>query len=283
MRAGRVRWAVKPRHAEVRAPSGARPQAAVYRDAVRLLPPLLLLTALAGCGSDARETGAQAPERRTEAATTAPSTDPGRASLRLAVLGDSYSNGEAVGAEHAWPTVMAGLLTKDGLETRVVANPSVTGATTAQMLETGLPPIRAARPDVMTVMLGVNDQVQGRTPEEFAADEDRALEAAVEITGSARRVIAVDIPDYSVSPAAAQFGDPAQIASEIDAFNRVVRQAAARRKVRFMSIVDISRRLGAGGISSDGLHPSAEQLEAWADRITPAAREQWESVLDEAP
>lgn len=242
---------------------------------VRLLPLLLLLTALAGCGGGSREAATSPPRSSQDASATTQSTDPAAVPLRLAVLGDSYSNGEAVGIDKAWPTVMAGQLTQDGIPTRVVANPSVTGATTAQMLDTGLPPIRASRPDVMTVMLGVNDQVQGRTTAQFAADEDRALRAAIEITGSARRVIAVDIPDYAPSPAGAGFGDPSAISRQIDAFNAVIRTITTRRKVRLVSIVDISRRLGADGIADDGLHPSAPQLAEWAARIGAAARVQW--------
>jgi lysophospholipase L1-like esterase len=174
--------------------------------------------------------------------------------------------------------VLAQNLTDAGLPVEVVANPSVTGATSAQMLQTGIGPIRSARPDVMTVMLGVNDQVQGRTTEQFEVDEDRALREAIAITGSPNRVIAVDIPDYSVTPVGAQFGAPAQIADQIDAFNAVVKRVAARRKVELVSIVDISRRLGSGGISSDGLHPSAAQLVAWADRVAPVARRQWRGL-----
>lgn len=232
-----------------------------------------------GCGGGVREAAAP----RTAAVTPeAPSSadEPAGRSLRLAVLGDSYSNGEAVGVERAWPTVMAASLTRSGLPTRVVANPSVTGATTAEMLNVGLPPIRGSRPDVMTVMLGVNDQVQGHTPTQFAADADRALRAAIEITGSSRRVVVVDIPDYSVSPAAAGLGDPSAISRQIDGFNRVIRRLADRRNVRLVSIVDISRRLGADGIASDGLHPSAAQLAEWAARITAVARARWTAVYD---
>ncbi len=225
--------------------------------------PLILAAALllSGCGSGS--------EARPSAAA---------AGLRYAVLGDSYSNGESVGEDAAWPTVMAKLLTADGLRTTVVANPSVTGASTARMLDTGLPPIDAAHPDVMTVMLGVNDQVQGHDLDEFAADYDRAITQAVRITGDARRVIAVDIPDYSVAPVAEQFGDRGAIAEQLDAFNTVVRRVAARHRVTVMSVIDISRRLGARGIAGDGLHPSAAQLRAWAQRIAPVARRQWRQL-----
>ncbi|MDO9354889.1 MAG: SGNH/GDSL hydrolase family protein [Solirubrobacteraceae bacterium] len=257
----------------------------------------MALSLIAGCGGgDADRAGAattptassagQSPTGAGAAAGSDPAT-PGASSsssrdgdgpLRYAVLGDSYSNGQSVSPSAAWPVVMARQLDDDGLAVEIVANPSVTGATTAQMLTTGLPPIRAARPDVMTVMLGVNDQVQGRTIKQFAADEDRALREAIAITGSADRVLAVDIPDYSVTPMGARFGAPAQIAGDIDAFNAVVRQVAARRKVEFVSIVDISRRLGSGGISSDGLHPSEAQLAAWAERIAPVARREWRDI-----
>lgn len=241
---------------------------------MRPLPLLLLLAALAGCGGNADEE----PSSGRSTPSTAQDASRGDASLRLAVLGDSYSNGEAVGQEHAWPKVMAAQLTRGGLATQVVANPSVTGATTAEMLGTGLDPVRESRPDVIAVMLGVNDQVQGRTTEQFAGDEDRAVAAAIEITGSARRVIVIDIPDYSVSPDAARFGSPAEISAQIDAFNLEIRKVAEQRGVQFVSVVDISRRLGTGGISDDGLHPSKAQLAAWADRIAAVARQRLQDL-----
>ncbi|MEH3052610.1 MAG: GDSL-type esterase/lipase family protein [Patulibacter minatonensis] len=236
---------------------------------MRLLPALVLMAALAGCGG-----GGSAPAT-TPGGARSPDGSGASTSLRYAVLGDSYSNGEAVGLDRSWPAVMADRLTRDGLPVQVVANPSVTGATTAEMLRRGLPAIRAAHPDVMTVMLGVNDQVQGRTTAQFAVDADRALAAAIGITGSAARVLAVDIPDYSVAPVSAQFGDRRAISQQIDAFNAVVREVAARRQVRVVSIVDLSRQRGAAGIAGDGLHPSAEQLAAWADRIGAVARRRW--------
>lgn len=238
---------------------------------------VLLVAAVAGCGSGdepSTPTNATASPPASTAAPTSPADQP----LRLGVLGDSYSNGEGVGIERAWPTAMARELTRHGMSTRVVANPSVTGATTSEMLSVGLGPLRTARPEVMTVMLGVNDQVQGRTTAQFAADVDRALTAAIRLVGEPRRVLAVDIPDYSVSPAGKQFGDPSAISDEIDTFNRALRARAARRGVRVVTIVDISRRLGASGISGDGLHPSAEQLAAWAARIEPVARSRWATI-----
>lgn len=220
---------------------------------------MLVAVLLAGCG------GA---ERRAPARTAA-------GTLRLGVLGDSYSNGQSAGPDAAWPLVLARLLTVDGLPTEVVANPSVTGATTAEMLDRGLEPLRRARPDVMTVMLGVNDQVRGVAPRDYARDIDRALAAAVAITGSPSRVLAVDIPDYGVAPAGARFGDPAATARAIDAFNRTLRAVAVRRRVTVASVVAISRAEGASGISGDGLHPSAAQLSRWARQIEPTALAAW--------
>lgn len=229
----------------------------------------LVLATAAGCGgSSAREHAVSA-------------TSAGAAgALRYAVLGDSYSNGQSAGAGAAWPDQMAALLRARGLPVTVVANPSVTGATTAQMLATGLGPIRDARPDVMTVMLGVNDQVQGTPPAAFARDLARAIREAVAITGARRRVLVVDIPDYAVTPAAAQFGPPARIAADVDRYNAIVAREARRAGVREVSIVDISRRLGGtrAALADDGLHPSRAQLARWAARIAPVALAQWRGL-----
>jgi lysophospholipase L1-like esterase len=157
----------------------------------------------------------------------------------------------------------------------VVANPSVTGATTAQMIGIGVGPITASHPDVMTVMLGVNDEFQGHTTGQFAADYYQALGDAIKITGSPSRVLAVDIPDYAVTPFALQVGPPGPIAARIELFNRVLRSVASLRGVQVVSVFGISRHDGAAELANDGLHPSCSQLAQWARHIGAVAFRAW--------
>jgi lysophospholipase L1-like esterase len=86
--------------------------------------------------------------------------------------------------------------------------------------------------------------------------------------------VTVAIPDYTVTPAGADYGDPRSRHDGIVADNAVVARQAAARAIAFVDIFDISlgvrddRRLVAG----DGLHPSGAQYALWVERMAPVVR-----------
>ncbi len=88
------------------------------------------------------------------------------------------------------------------------------------------------------------------------------------------RVIAVSIPDYSVTPFAINM-DTAKIAREIDACNAIKKEECEMLGVAFVNITPVSR-LAANDLSllaSDGLHPSAKMYRKWIDHLLPKAME----------
>jgi lysophospholipase L1-like esterase len=90
-------------------------------------------------------------------------------------------------------------------------------------------------------------------------------------------VVAVSIPDWSVAPAAADYGEPARLRSLTESFNAIARAEALGRRFTWVDITDVSRRAteSSGWIASDRLHPSDPQYAAWADTIWSAVREVW--------
>ena len=89
----------------------------------------------------------------------------------------------------------------------------------------------------------------------------------------ADRVLLVTTPDYTVTPAGADYGDPAQQAAGIRENNLILTTIAAARGIAVVDIHDIS--LGAGTdrslVADDGLHPSGKQYALWVARIHPVA------------
>ena len=85
------------------------------------------------------------------------------------------------------------------------------------------------------------------------------------------RVVTVAIPDYTVTPAGADYGDPARQHAAIVAANDTMARCSAERGIAWIDIFDLSlqaasdRRLVAG----DGLHPSGAQYALWLERIAP--------------
>jgi lysophospholipase L1-like esterase len=161
-----------------------------------------------------------------------------------------------------------------GLE--LVVNPAVSGWTTSQALADELPQFAAARPEVATLLIGVNDLVQGAAPQDIRAHIGELLDRMIDVVGGPERVVAVTVPDFSVKPIGPSFGDPAALSRALRGLNRLVRSEAAKRHVAVADIFAVSRK--PTDPSPDGLHPSAAELEAWTDAIEPVARRAWAGV-----
>lgn len=192
--------------------------------------------------------------------------------VRYGVIGDSYSNGEAVGPDQAWPALLARRLGVD-----LVVNPAQSGWTSQQALDAELPLFEAARPQVATLLIGVNDLVQGVPPAMIRANVRELLTRMIATVGGAGRVVVVTVPDFSVKPAGRSFGDPAAISRALRRLNALITAEAERRHVAVADIFAVSRR--PTDPSPDGLHPSARELEAWTDAIEPVARRAWSDLL----
>lgn len=190
--------------------------------------------------------------------------------MRYVALGDSYTIGTSVEPEERWPNQL--VLRLPSLE--LVANAAVNGYTSADLIEHELPGLDAWRPELVTVLIGVNDVVRGVREETYAANVDRILDRLVAQVGGSR-VIAVAVPDYTVTPRGAGYGDPSQRRGAIEAVNAVMADACESRDIRFVPDTwEISRRAREDPslVAEDGLHPSGAQYRLWVDVIEPAVR-----------
>ncbi|HUG74140.1 MAG TPA: SGNH/GDSL hydrolase family protein [Acidimicrobiia bacterium] len=192
----------------------------------------------------------------------------------MLALGDSYTIGEGVPEADRWPEQLADRLDDAGLEV-VVDIVARTGWTTAE-LDRGVDIADPTGPfDVVTLLIGVNNQFRGLPIEDYRTELAALLERAVGFAGGdPGRVVIVSIPDWGATP----FGQnriPAQVATEIDAFNRVAREEADRVGAWWVDVTGISRGGDPRLVAADGLHPSAEQYRLWVDEILPVV----ESIL----
>ena len=96
----------------------------------------------------------------------------------------------------------------------------------------------------------------------------------------AGRVAAISIPNWSVVPAARDYGDPARVRSLTEQFNAVARQEAEARSFLWVDLTEVSTRAtgSTGWIAADDLHPGDAQYEAWAEEIWSHLRDSWSSV-----
>jgi lysophospholipase L1-like esterase len=190
--------------------------------------------------------------------------------LHYLALGDSYTFGEALAAHDCWPVVLVRRLRDAGVvinDPRIVA---VTGWTTDELSEGMDAQTLTPRYDLVTLQIGVNDQYRGRPADEYRIQFDALLQRAIHLSGNRlARVIVVSIPDWGVTRFASEQGrDRAQIASEIDRFNAIASEDAARAGAHFVDIGGISRA-HPDLVADDGLHPSAAHYALWVETIEP--------------
>lgn len=192
--------------------------------------------------------------------------------LRHLALGDSYTIGEGVPETGRWPVQMGQRLAAEGLmlgPPRIVAT---TGWTTDE-LSAGMDAAQLTPPfDLVTLLIGVNNQYRGRGAEEYIAQFSRLLARAVALAGDRPgRVVVVSIPDWGVTRFAREHGhDAAAVGAALDRFNALARAAAEEAGAAFVDITDLSRK-HPDELADDGLHPDARQYARWAERIAPAA------------
>ncbi len=181
---------------------------------------------------------------------------------RYLALGDSYTIGESVPESERFPVQLSRDL---GIGTpQIVAK---TGWTTDELNAA----IDAANPqgpfDLVTLLIGVNNQYRGRSADEYRTQFVGLLNRAIGFAGGdAKKVIVVSIPDWGVTPFA-EGRDRAKIAREIDQFNAINREEAARAGAKWVDITPVSRGSDPALVAGDGLHPSGKQYGEWVKLI----------------
>jgi lysophospholipase L1-like esterase len=194
--------------------------------------------------------------------------------FRFLALGDSYTIGESVDAKHRWPVLLAQKLRARGVAVGEVKIVATTGWTTDE-LAAEIDQEKPAGPfDLVSLLIGVNNQYRGRSAESFRPEFSALLQRAIQFAGGdTRRVFVVSIPDWGVMPFAKD-RDQKRIAVEIDEFNSVCLQEAEKAGVLFIDITNISRAATTQPalVAEDGLHPSAVQYAEWAAKIDDALK-----------
>ncbi|HEX9550823.1 MAG TPA: SGNH/GDSL hydrolase family protein [Candidatus Limnocylindrales bacterium] len=194
--------------------------------------------------------------------------------LRYVALGDSYTIGTSVGIEERWPDQLVAALGPEPPSLELVANLAVNGFTSADVIAVELPALDGLAPDFVTLLIGVNDVVQGVSEATFRRNLVRILDELVERLG-ARRVLVMTTPDYTVTPAGGDYGDPATQAAGIRRFNALLTELAESRAIRVVDIHDLSLRAASDRslVARDGLHPSGAQYALWVERILPVVED----------
>ena len=192
--------------------------------------------------------------------------------LHLLALGDSYTIGEAVPPEQRWVEQWAGLMQAEGhaiaRPVRVIAQ---TGWTTDELAQAIIEAEPIGSWDLVTLLIGVNNQYRGRDLENFRREFNTLLDTASAAAGHRpERVQVLSIPDWGQTPFGAACGrDLSQVGAEIDAFNGVIAGVCGERGIALLDITGLTRQHSADSRmhAEDGLHPSAAMYRLWAQAL----------------
>ena len=157
-------------------------------------------------------------------------------------------------------------------------NPQIiarTGWTTADLAEAIASASTQPPYDMVSLLIGVNNQYRGYGQDEYRQQFAVLLQTAVDLAaGRTENVIVLSIPDWGATPFAARDPrGPEQISAEIAAFNAINREETERMGIRYIDIFPISQRAYEDDalIAEDGLHPSGLQYSLWAQAALPFA------------
>lgn len=201
-------------------------------------------------------------------------TEPDAAMTFLA-LGDSYTIGENVEAAERWPVQLAAALRAEGIP---LADPAIiarTGWTTADLLAAIEAQYAGEEYDLVALLIGVNNQYQGLSIDQYRSEFRELLRIAVSAAGGhSKRVIVLSIPDWGFTPFAQPY-DQASITEQIDAFNAVALEESEAAGVRVFDITPTTRPavFDAELFADDGLHPSGKMYALWVNLVLAEIRE----------
>jgi acyl-CoA thioesterase I len=190
--------------------------------------------------------------------------------MRYVALGDSYTIGTSVSEAERWPDQLVAALGQREPRLELVANLGVNGYTSADLIRDEMPALADLRPEFVTLLIGVNDVVQGVPEGTYEANVTTILDTLLERLGS-HRIVTVATPDYTVTPAGSDYGDPRQQHDAIVSANGTMARLAGDRGIAFADTFDLSLLAASDRtlVAGDGLHPSGAQYALWVTRILP--------------
>jgi lysophospholipase L1-like esterase len=193
--------------------------------------------------------------------------------LTYLALGDSYTIGEGVDEQDRYPVQLVHELNKIGkipFETpQIIAK---TGWTVDE-LDAGInaTSTKSEGYDLVTLLIGVNNQYRGRPVADFEKEFETMLQRAIAFArGKKDHVVVISIPDWGVTPfAISKKADQAKVAQEIDAYNAAKKSVCKRYGITFIDITEDYRKIGAQAemVVEDQLHPSGLVYAQWTKKL----------------
>lgn len=191
--------------------------------------------------------------------------------LSYLALGDSYTIGQSVAPSETYPQQLADQLNKAGIQMakpRIIAQTGWTTADLNQAMDRAA--IDQQQFGLVSLLIGVNNEFQGRSIAVYEAEFRALLERAIRLAhNNPKKVFVLSIPDYGFTP----FGREQQsyVSPRIDSFNQSAEKITRSLGVAWLDITPVSRK-GLeipAWVARDGLHPSGAMYGKWVEQILP--------------
>lgn len=204
---------------------------------------------------------------------------------KILSLGDSYTIGQSVCDECNFPVQLKDslqtVLYNDTINVEIIA---VTGWTTTALINSVNPVLENDSPDnifkdndLVTLLIGVNNQFQNRPFELYETEFPELVNKAISLTKSqsSNDLIVISIPDYAYTPFGQSGPNPSNTSQEIDMYNNFAENFCLENNINFINITDITRLglINSNLVASDNLHPSELAYKKFVERIFPVALE----------
>ncbi len=198
--------------------------------------------------------------------------------MRYLALGDSYTIGESVEPAQRWPAQLTARLRERGFPLEEPLIIATTGWTTGDLSRAIIQTSPLGPFDLVTLLIGVNNQYRGLGEEEYRHQFRGLLQRAIAYAGNdPAHVIVLSIPDWSVTPFASAWGAEQssliRISAAIDRFNGINQAEAERVGAYYIYVTPVSREAAADRslLAADGLHPSGKMYARWVNLVEPVA------------
>lgn len=180
--------------------------------------------------------------------------------IRYVALGDSLTTGVGVSdIKNSLPYLVAQKLSETNNVTLV--NLAHAGDTSSDVLTSQLPGVESYKPDLVTLLIGVNDIHNLKSDKEF---EENLIQIVSSLKKSGAKIYLLSIP-YLGSKRTVFFPYNFILDFRTKQFNNIIKKAAADFGTNYIDLYHLNK--SADFYSSDQFHPSEEGYKEWAKAI----------------
>jgi acyl-CoA thioesterase-1 len=206
---------------------------------------------------------------------TATDSDRAARNYKILALGDSYTIGESVCDTCRFPEQLKERLIseyadRDEFSLQIIAQNGWNTTDLKNAITTVDP---ASNFDLVTLLIGVKNQFQGKPFEVYATEFAELVDSAISLVGDdASKLIVVSIPDYAFTPFGQNF-NPTATSAELVLYNDFAKEYCESVGLSYVYITDITQQglETPSLVASDGLHPSELAYTKFVERILPLA------------